>query len=292
MTNGGLSRQALADVTERIEALAAVLEERQLATVMDCISAVLDRVILGRLVTDRSLELLRRYPNIYAGESSQRINARLVELGITGARKQDLVPKLKGMLSRGMPMKFNGPVVGEGTVRALLSRIAAAGVEYLRCASCGYHFRRCDMNSSRRKMIDDVGLRLSDAMRTERSGDPIKSSSFTQLEVDHIIPRVGLGPSDVSNLQVLCQLCNQGKMIFETGFESLSILAAAAYSFNFAMSYKPNRTIFYACLFVNGRRCNRCGRSSAQQELTIEPLEEWFTPWTVRVACYDCYGES
>ncbi|MCL2933549.1 MAG: HNH endonuclease [Trichodesmium sp. MAG_R03] len=47
-----------------------------------------------------------------------------------------------------------------------------------------------------------------------------KSSTQTKLNIDHIIPLARRGSNDISNLQTLCQKCNQKKKHhFDTRFQ-------------------------------------------------------------------------
>jgi hypothetical protein len=275
-----------AGVVRKLVAVSKILNVDEAKVLLECVAAVLDRVAVGRLVTDDSLALIRQFPSMYLGESAERINSRLTEMGVDDVSRRELVPKLKAMLARGQE---NQAPVGSGSLQALFARIARSGSDKLRCKSCGYHFRAADMGAMRKRLIESVGLEFSQGIILERLSDPIKTPLFTALEIDHIIPRVGWGSSDASNLQVLCQLCNQGKLIFESGFECISLIAASSYSLNFGMDYLPNRTVFYASMSMNDSRCMLCETTAQESELTIVPRSHWFTPWTVDVVCYHCF---
>jgi hypothetical protein len=276
-------------VEARLEQLSRVLDIDQMESVRRSISSVLDRLLLGRLATDEAFRVIRDLPDVYTGESAVRIDARLSELGLGQSARETLVPKLKTMLLRGKGHDASTAQVTDGALRGLFSRLSRSGRQLLRCNCCGYHFRRCDLSASRWRLVERSGLELSKEMSDARRSDPIKTAGLTALEVDHKIPRAGWGPTDVSNLQALCRLCNQGKMIFENGGEAVSVLAAAGYSLNHTAFYAPNMTIFYSCIVMAERKCANCGVTSRDAELTVKPDGEWFTPWTSKVLCYECH---
>lgn len=275
-------------IASRLRDLYSVAGPEQARVIGECLSSILDRLLLGRLATDEQLAPIRRFPDIYAGESAKRIDARLCELGIVPDERAYLAPKLKTLLVRGRGAGANRALVTEGVFRAVAVRIARTGATNLRCACCGYHFRRCDLSEPKRKIVEACGLEFSDRIPIQRESDRVKIPSYTELEVDHIVPRTGWGPSDPPNLQFLCRLCNQGKLNFESGYETLSVLAAGAYSLEFSVASRPNRTIFYASMMMNDRRCCCCDVTAESAELTIVPFDEWFTPWTSQVWCYGC----
>lgn len=273
---------------EQLRVLQAVLDPRAFAGVSECLSSLIDRAIIGRLATDDCFALIRDYPAIYAGESAKRIDDRLIDLGIDLEARRRLLPQLKRILVRGEALGSRRAPIGDAVVRAVCARLASSGRDTLRCTTCGYHFRPADMSESRRKVAEEFGLRLSLSLRVERIADQIKTASFTGMQIDHIVPRAGWGPTDAINLQVLCELCNQGKLMFHDGFEAISVVLAGAYSLYISSAYRPNRTIFYSCMAINGSRCGNCHRGATDIELTVRPTTEWYTPWTVDVLCYEC----
>lgn len=282
----------LGDIFRKLSVMSKVLTETENRVLLECLKSVIDRVLLGRLITDDEFAIIRRYPSMYLAESAERIEGRLCQLDVDEQSRTELVPKLKTLLVRSQSKQVGLAQVSPGAIQALFARIAATGVEQLRCNSCGYHFRVHDMGSVRRQMAENAGLEMSRSTSPNgRQSDPIKRPIFTGLEIDHVIPRVGWGPSDASNLQVLCQLCNQGKLVFQSGFEAISLVAAGSYSLDFSIGYLPNRTIFYASMLLNDRTCSSCGRRFCEVELTVRPRSLWFTPWTVDLVCYDCFGD-
>ncbi len=279
-----------ADLAGKLEILRLVLEPEEYANVSECLSALVHRALIGRLATDPHFLPLREFPSVYGGESAQRIEARLLALGVEADACQQLVAQLRKILVRGVGSNARVAPISDAVVRLVCARLAGSGWETMRCMCCGYHFRPADMSESRRKIADQCGLTLSQAMRPERVADSIKTVGFTTLHVDHIVPRAGWGPTDTSNLQLLCELCNQGKSLYHNGQEAASPILAGAYSLFDSCSYRPNRTIFYSCVVFNGSLCDSCGKTARECELTVRRKSEWFTPWTVDVVCYECLG--
>ncbi|WP_156720813.1 HNH endonuclease [Mycobacterium sp. Root135] len=279
-------------LSSQMTALNKVVDDRSYSGIYDSISSLIDRAIIGQLATDASFMPIRDFPAIYAGESLRRIDARLLEMGVDAETRLRLAPQVKRILVRGQALGSRYAPVSDAVLRSVFARFAEEGRNHLRCTACGYHFTSTDMSESRRKIVDECGLALSQRMRMERAADPIKTSWFTGMHIDHVVPRAGWGSTDSVNLQVLCELCNQGKLIFHNGWEALSVLLAGAYSLYFSCGYRPNRTIFYACMVVNESRCKRCERGAVETELTVRPASEWFTPWTADVICYGCVSES
>jgi hypothetical protein len=272
----------------RMDLLGQILDHSALSQLLECLSSLADRALIGRLATDPEFLVIRQFPNIYAGETVARIEARLTELGVDYDGSKQLVWQLRQILVRGEGFGGRIAPIGDSVVRSVCSRLANSGVDMLRCKCCGYHFRPSDMSDPRRKIVAECGIQLSQSMRQERIADPVKTMNYTRLHIDHVIPRAAWGPTDASNLQVLCELCNYGKLIFQNGRESISTVLAAAYSLYQSSNYSPNRTIFYSCLALNGSRCSSCASTSDDSELTVQPMSEWYTPWTVRISCYDC----
>lgn len=68
-----------------------------------------------------------------------------------------------------------------------------------RCRCCHIRF------DSRRAM----SVRTGDPYKPYYAKDP--SAPMTRATVDHVVPVSGFGSNDLGNLQLLCELCNQGK---------------------------------------------------------------------------------
>lgn len=84
------------------------------------------------------------------------------------------------------------------------------------------------------------------------------------VHVDHVLPVAMGGASDLSNYQLLCSECNQGK-------GDLASWAMANAVFPGRMRLKPTLRMRYAALAYHGRRCTwpDCGAHAGNAELVV-----------------------
>ena len=105
-------------------------------------------------------------------------------------------------------------------------------------------------------------------------------------EVDHIEAISSLGTNDVTNLQVLCRLCNGGKGD-GLGLDVREELKNAGKPIlELSVGYR-SRMLYYT-LLRSGQRCSAC--NSDERELTIRPIREngGFIRTNIRATCYAC----
>jgi hypothetical protein len=146
------------------------------------------------------------------------------------------------------------------------------GTNDLRCEICGYHFRRADCGS-RLSNIQNCNLRLASLVHPLREEDEFKplyarddkSSTLTELEVDHVIPKSLILNKTHSNIQFLCKFCNLAKGASLFPFENISFLLQES-STNLAIRHK---VIFYLTMSENNFTCSNTGRDIRECELTI-----------------------
>jgi 5-methylcytosine-specific restriction endonuclease McrA len=273
---------------QHLEALRKLLDEHEYNGVLASLKDVLDRLLLGRILTDQRFIPIREFPDIYLADVDDFIDDLLAENGILPLVDRDLKRRIRVLLLRGQARGSHTAVIADATFLNVARSLLQEGREDVRCRVCGYHFRYGDMDDKRRSLLSSLDLRLASSLTPKREVDKIKRPIMTNLEVDHMVPRTGWGPSDARNLQFLCRLCNQGKSIFTSALESLSIISAGSYGLYHGVDRFPNKTIFYSALSYQKSTCQQCGKNAAATELTVVPHGEWFTPWTVDVTCYDC----
>jgi hypothetical protein len=114
-------------------------------------------------------------------------------------------------------------------------------------------------------------------------------------EVDHIEPVSLFGSNDVTNLQVVCRLCNSGKGDGQ-GIRPQLIRACAATLPGSEITPEMKAylcALVYYTILRSNRCCESCGSGSAV--LTIRVCDEdamGFVPNNVRTVCRDCAGLS
>ncbi len=114
---------------------------------------------------------------------------------------------------------------------------------------------------AKNRLLQDYGARCAHCGRTLTAAN---------MQVDHILPRAEGGSDEISNLQPLCRLCNQGKSAF---IEDVAEAAARPW-------FEPTHRLLtgevrlttakrYCAVARDGRRCRKCGRSSREVELDV-----------------------
>ena len=166
----------------------------------------------------------------------------------------------------------------------------------LRCAVCGYHFQLSDLGAARRELADEAGLLFAADFDPGRLNDDMKPQEYSRLEIDHIVPEEGLGWDSLDNLQITCQFCNFGRLIFRRPLEPVSTMMAGALSaFPPARTHRVTRQVIVVSALRNsGYRCSKCAVTNIERELTAQLRGEeetsrmWCVPWNLEVLCYRC----
>lgn len=172
----------------------------------------------------------------------------------------------------------------------------------LRCQGCGYHFTPSDLGESRRELVSELGLNLSDYKLPGRLEDNLKpicnrhGKSMTTLEIDHIIPRVSFGNNSSKNLQILCNFCNQGKLIYRWGGEPYAIGNAASlmHFINSDELFRAQQISVVSAILSAKGHCETCSLTVSDTELTAvcNPNQtvtpEWRAENNLIVTCYTC----
>jgi hypothetical protein len=158
-----------------------------------------------------------------------------------------------------------------------------------RCSMCGYRFRPADCP------VDiDEGV-LEDEPYHEAMYDSLKPSSFDvslrPMEVDHIIPISSFGSNAVSNLRILCSMCNSGKSDYlaypeprpASGYRARERLKERS------LGRGGDLSLFYAVL-ERDKCCTVCGQTPRTTELTLAPRDprKFFLFDNLKTVCYFC----
>jgi hypothetical protein len=138
-----------------------------------------------------------------------------------------------------------------------------------RCRTCGFLFRS-----------------------TQQYRDPYKPyyeswEELTTEEVDHKTPICGLGDNQLSNLQLLCRLCNWGK--------GVGIVPSAIEEYKFAAEDVASIDRYHRCrcffnAVIRDRNCVVCGGSPETIELTVrkEICNGPYSTSNLRAICRSC----
>jgi ribosomal protein S27E len=260
---------------------------------------VLLRALETYILADHDLLNLSRYRDLLLGQEDEHIRRRLKELFQIDP-PTELVLYLRRCLTGRAACNVSGQKkqVTEFVERIVLDRaVNGHPRREVRCAICGYHFLIADVGS-RIEYLNSLGAAFADLPDPGRLEDELKPPEYSRLELDHIVPEEGFGWSDADNLQVTCQFCNTGRLIFRRAFEPLSTMIAGALGL-----YPPSRphrmtrqVIAVATLLESKGLCFRCGTPRVDAELTVElrnsePASRlWFVPWNLNVTCYRCHS--
>lgn len=272
-----------------LEALCASVEESEARAIRIALTSVIARLVETRLLSDQQLREVARYPDVYLEQSRQIVEDRVAELGLSTYVDENDVRYLARLLTSGVPHRTRPEPVGTELISVLFRESYRNGGRELRCAICGFHFREGDVSEARRELARQFEFVYAAEFDPRRVADGLKPPHKTALHIDHVIPRLGWGPTRAENLQVLCEFCNQGKLSFRRGLENLSGFAAASVPpLDRLPAEWATRQAVVAALMTAQSSCGACGTRADQRELTAVVQGEWFVPWMLEVRCYDC----
>lgn len=258
---------------------------------------VLLRAFETYILADDKLLNIARFKDLFLGTADDLISQRLSEMfHITPTR--EVVAYLRHCLTSRAASDPSGEkrdiVVPVGQ-RVLQDAVEQHPRRELRCVVCGYHFLEEDAGS-RVDFLRDCETVFAQTREPGRLEDLFKPRSYTQLELDHIVPEEGFGWSDPDNLQVTCKFCNFGRMIFRRSLEPLSTMIAGSLGFHPpSRPHRPPRQIVIVARLLEGNgTCSVCGAHRTDTELTVQLRDPtvqsrvWFVPWNLETVCYRC----
>jgi hypothetical protein len=286
-----LARNDLLDdagLFENVERACLGLGGEQAAEIRSAFLQVFARVLEMRLLADEVLREIARYPDTYLARAEAIVSARIRALGLHRLLDEDDARHVARLLLAGSPPRSGAEVVGDALVASLFRSLRLGGQMELRCACCGFHFRRRDLSSERGILADQVDLLFASDLGPHRRRDRFKPPEKTALHVDHVVPRIGFGPTRSDNLQVLCEFCNTGKLIYRRALECAPICVAGSAPPLDSFPPPAVRRQSVVAALMRYRRCCSCRRGPDECELTVRPTEAWFVPWTLAVYCYEC----
>jgi hypothetical protein len=287
--------------------------------VHDALRSLLLRLVEVGLLHDAQILKIGNFWTALGDAAKPRLKKRLEE--ILGCEESSLPPTLIEYISK----VLQGSALQRGRrevdyndyFRDVLEKhLEEKESRELRCKICGYHFMEADLGHERRRIAYDLDVifalnvhPLRDAnmdmwkpLRIDK-GDGDSTRFLTKLTLDHIVPEEGFGWSEPDNLEIVCQLCNQGKMIYRHPLEAISLFAASGvsdYPENRGWSQLKQSTVAFTFELYD-RRCWSCDRNSLFSELTVRrrvlskgksTKSEAFAPWNMVCLCYHCSGSS
>jgi 5-methylcytosine-specific restriction endonuclease McrA len=254
------------------------------------------RLLESFLLTDNELLEIARFPDIYLGSAEKVIASRLQNL-FGFEPPSSLVRYLRKCLLSQVHGTGEKATITDSMFNSVLQRFRdEVSSSHLRCEVCGYHFRRIDVGDARAEMVLDLGLEFSRTQNLRRTQDVYKPSRFCKLTLDHVVPEEGFGWTSTENLQITCEFCNQGRLIFRRALEPLSTMAAGATSaFPESRPHRKTRQVIaVASIAYSNGNCTLCENNKSNSELTVRLKSNqasalWFSPWNLEVVCYGCY---
>ncbi len=242
-----------------------------------------DRYRLAPAITEGELEpvLAALALRVLGAESSPGYLATLVRRTRVAARRLDNI----------------GDPVNEANVLDTAIRDDGS----LRCAYCGYQFRLQDVRESLLVQISPELIDWATEISPGRARDqwkPVRTvnrqgapHTWTDLEIEHCVPEVALGPSTSDNLTIACRWCNQGKAMYRSFAEiAPGNVAVSLSSIHTPWSLWYVQRAFYAAV-TRASECETCRATPASVELTVRPQQQRAglrAPAWPAVVCYHC----
>jgi len=117
--------------------------------------------------------------------------------------------------------------------------------------------------STKNKLLEDYNSRCAHCG---------KILTVENMQVDHILPRTQGGSDEILNLQPLCKDCNQGKSAFTEDTAEAAGRPWFEPTFRLLQGKVWLTSLKRYCVLArDGRRCQKCGRSSSEVELVVMP---------------------
>lgn len=272
------------------------------------IRTVLLRILEISILRDPKVQLVAKRWNALGFKAEELLAERLEHL--TGAKPPHKLIKYLVKVIGGSAVQHGRRKVNYSMhLPELFQKVFTRNIKgELRCANCGYHFRKSDLNLERRNIALSENVVLADDCREERkmNKDPWKPlyyenndrrENLTDLTIDHIVPEEGLGWSSPDNLELLCKFCNSGKLAYRWPLESISLFGAGGLA-DYPEGRKFTRlkqTISASTFMFNSHKCYNCKKTSFETELTLyqrkpetDQTIRCLTPWNLITVCYDC----
>jgi HNH endonuclease len=272
-----------------VQELCARLGPGYAADIRQALTQITARILEMRLLSDEVLREVSRLPDVYLARSEEIVRGRISALGLQEVLDEEDIRYVARLLVSGGALRAASEGVGEELVSSLFRERRLRGTVELRCAICGFHFRRQDLSAERAALSDQFDLVFAGALLPERRRDLLKPPEKTALHIDHVVPRLGLGPTRLDNLQVLCAFCNAGKLAYRRSLESVpAVIAGSVPPLDSIPPAFARRSAVVGAL-MRQRQCGVCGALPTVRELSVATTVAWFTPWTLRVRCYACF---
>jgi len=263
------------------------------------------RCIELSLACDPVLRDLSRFWDMHLGNHRNLIRLRIQELGMA-PENDELIEQLVECLGSNTARNGCFDAIDRRVERLVIETYCDRnGTTELRCECCGYHFRSEDVNPRRRAVAEDAGLVLAEFIDPRRLEDDLKPVSregkdrfFLQLELDHVVPRLGLGASTKGNLRLLCAFCNLGKTHYKYPGEAIAECISASASLSFGTTASATwiaRTAVNAIL-THSRSSQLSSANYCSTELTVRfrscndrdsTGSDWLVPWNLQVLSYE-----
>ena len=276
-------------MTWYLEALEHLVPPAEWDIIYRALQDVLSHLVEGRLLSHDDLSHVREMPNVYGSRAATEIRNLLAQqyppLVLSDG---DVANLARALLRRDEPDEITPAALYE-----VLKQAAHACPPRIRCVICGYAFREQDFAADRRLLLGALQVEFAE-LHASREFDYYKPHHATAAQVDHKVPRASWGGSGPSNLQLLCEFCNQGKLAFRHALGGLSLFASL--SLRLPVRSRANAIgrhhwpALVAALAV-AQGCETCGKSPLVTELRAAPRAGavWSGPWNLRVQCYECF---
>ncbi len=277
------------DLSWYLRALQELLASDEWDVIHDALRDVMAHLVEASILGHRELGYVREMPAVYGPRADEELRSFFGHHRMSEALSADDI----AVLARAITRANEPEEVSPAAVYDLLK--AAAAAPSCRCSMCGYRFTADDFSHEKRQILANLQVDFAPSIGALRRFDYYKPHSATGAHIDHRIPRASWGGSGPSNLQLLCEFCNLGKLAFRYPLEGISHFSSL--SLRLAVrgpGEAVGRHHWPALVAAIAKRaaCGTCGATAGSTELRAGPSESdvWAGPWNLQVSCYDCHG--